>query len=70
MMILDLSDTEILYRDQTNDSTEDHVVHHLTKEVWLVILAAVTPKASQTEDLSDMHFDSSIITRVKLHDDK
>ena len=69
MMILDLSDTEILYRDQANDSTEDHVVHHLTKEIWLVILAAVTPKASQTEDLSDMHFDSSIITRVKLHDD-
>ena len=69
MMILDLSDTELLYRDHNNGPNEEHVVHHLTKEVWLVILAAVTPKASRTEDLSDLHFDSSIITRVKLHDD-
>ena len=69
MMILDLSDVEIIYRNET-DEINQHTVKHLTQEIWLVILAAIEPKASHTEDLTDAHFDSSIITRVKLHEDK
>ena len=68
-MILDLSDVEIIYRNET-DEINQHTVKHLTQEIWLVILAAIEPKASHTEDLTDAHFDSSIITRVKLHEDK
>ena len=47
-----------------------HVVHHLSQKLWVVVLSSITPKASQRHDLTNSHFDSSILTRIKLHDDK
>ena len=76
-MILDLTDIDIMYEDDFNNGNNDNqprtnetAIHHLTQEVWVVVLTAVSPKASDNNDLTDSHFDSSIITRVKLHDDK
>ena len=76
-MILDLTEIDIMYENDFNNGINDNqprtnetVIHHLTQEVWVVVLTAVSPKASDNNDLTDSHFDSSIITRVKLHDDK
>ena len=76
-MIIDLRNIHILYSESLDESEENeqegspqHIVHHLSKQLWVVVLSSVTPKASQRHDLTNSHFDSSILTRIKLHDDK
>ena len=79
MMIVDLRNVEISYSEEAENEEEDdqqqqeqnsqHIVHHLSKDIWVVVLTAITPRASPTEDLTNSHFDSSILTRIKLHDD-
>ena len=73
MMILDFSDTDIIYSDKNNNEIENysltnHTFHHLTKEKWVVVLAASGSQADN-ETLTDDHFDSSIIERIELHND-
>ena len=77
MMIIDLRNVDILYSESLDESEENeqegspqHIVHHLSKQLWVVVLSSVTPKASHRHDLTNSHFDSSILTRIKLHDDK
>ena len=73
MMIFDLSDCEI---DNTPDidpdlhETLDHVAsfQHLTREKWVVLCPADAPEANNN-DITDRHFQSSLATRIKLHDD-
>ena len=77
MMILDLRNVDISYSEDEHNSEakeeegrHQHVVHHLSQQLWVVVLSSITPKASQRHDLTNSHFDSSILTRIKLHDDK
>ena len=71
MMIFDLSDCEIDYEPDIDPDlvkTMDNWVTlpHLSKEKQVVLQAADAPEASNHHS----HFQSSIATRVKLHDDK
>ena len=80
MMIVDLSDTDIIYDrdvDETDDVDEtsstneddDDTILHLSNEKWVIVMAARSPKVDDT-DISDLHFDSKIHHRIKLHDQK
>ena len=40
----------------------------MTKEKWVIVLAAESLQAEQHQ-LTDAHFDSKILTRIRLHDD-
>ena len=42
---------------------------HLTKERWVIVSAAESPRAEQHQ-LTDSHFDAKISTSISLHDDK
>ena len=42
------------------------IIRHLTKERWVVLLAAESPEVDR---LTDAHFDSQILKRIKLQDD-
>ena len=71
MMIIDLIDAEILYEcesdtDGENSSRAVQPIRHLTKEKWVVVLAAEGHEASN-EDLTDKHFDFTTHTRIKLY---
>ena len=73
MMIIDLSNYDIVHDmdqdlDTITDDTPDIIIPPLTKEKWVVILAAETDGVDANL-LSDGHFDSNIIKRVKLHTD-
>ena len=70
MMIVDLSQTDISYQPEINpnnaEGLDDVNIHkHLTNEVWMIVHAAISSKAS-TADLSNNHFDSSISQWIKL----
>ena len=73
-MILDLSDCDIIYdADIDPDATPLHSnvipIRLLTKEKWVVILTTEAPTV-HNDELTDYHYDSSITTRIKLHEDK
>ena len=74
MMIIDLGDCEI----ETQPDIDPDLVHtlkyivplpHLVREKWAVLWAADAPEANNSE-ITDSNFQSTIATRVKLHDDK
>ena len=74
MTIIDLSECDIIHNmdqdpDTIPDDTDQQVIPHLTKEKLVIVLAAESPQAEQHE-LTDAHFDSKILTRIRLHDDK
>ena len=74
MMIFNLSDCEIDYEPDIDPDlvqTVNYLVTllHLTKEKWVVLWAADAPEAIN-HDITDSHFQFSIATHVKLHDDK
>ena len=73
MMIIDLTDTEIIYECESNTDGEHssrtvQPIRHLTKYKWLIVSAAEGHEASN-EELADNHFDSTIYKRIKLHSD-
>ena len=49
-------------------TNEPCVISHLTKEKWIVILAAESPIAA-SEYIIEHHIKSDITTRIKLHDE-
>ena len=70
LMIVDLTKTDISYdADIDPNSTaimDDVNIHkHLTNEIWMIVHAATSPKAT-TKELSDEHLDSSISQWIKL----
>lgn len=74
MMILDLSHYDITYdADIDPDVTLLHSnvtpIRHLTKDKWVVIIATEAPTV-HNDELIYYHYDSSITTRIKLHEDK
>ena len=69
-MNIDLTDAEISYDERNTDgeysSRTVQSIIHLTKEKWVIVLAAEGHTASY-KVLTDNHFDSTIHTRIKLH---
>ena len=73
IMILDLSECNIVHHmDQDPDTIPEdataRIIPHLTKEKWVILLASQSPEENANE-LSNAHFDSKILTRIKLHND-
>ena len=73
MMIIDLSECDIIHNmdqdpDTIPDDAEQLIIPHLTNKKWVIFLAAESPQAEQHQ-LTDAHFDSKILTRIRLHDD-
>jgi hypothetical protein len=76
MMVLDFTKANIIYDTDENPDAEggandipNNVYHHLTNDVWVVVLVAESTTIPDGEN-TDSHFDSKIHRRVKLHDDK
>ena len=75
LMILDLSNTEIVYDvDIDKDKISECNNHmtttpHLTNEKWVVVEAAQGP-SMQTSDISTHHISSSIITRIRFEEEE
>ena len=73
MMIIDLSECDIIHTmDQDPDTipndASDRIIHHLTNEKWVVLLASQSPEVLP-DQLTNNHFDSQILKRIKLHND-
>ena len=73
IVILDLSECEIVHNMEHNpdtlpDDATDRVVPHLSKEKWVILVAAQSLEINPDE-LNDAHFDSKIYKRIKLHND-
>ena len=71
MMIIDFSHSEIIhkmdqYPDTITDNASNMVIPHLTIEIWVVILAAEESEARR-DNLTNSHFQSKLLKRVKLH---
>ena len=72
-MIIDLSECDIIHTmDQDPDTIpndeSDRIIHYLTNEKWVIVLASQSPEVL-TDQLPNNHFDSQILKRIKLHND-
>ena len=73
MMIIDLSECDIVHTmDQDPDTipldAADRIIHHLTNEKWVILLASESPEV-QSDQFPNTYFDSPILKRIKLHND-
>ena len=73
MIIIELSDCTIIHNmyqdsDTIPDDEEQHIIPHLTKENWVILLAAESPPAEQHQ-LTYSYFDAKILTHTRLRDD-
>lgn len=71
MMIIDLTHSDIIYDmaqdlDTLPNNCNQISIHHLIKEKWISPLAA---ESLEVEGLTNVHFDSKILKRIKLHHD-
>lgn len=72
-MIIDLSECDIVHTmDQDPDTipldAADRIIHHLTNEKWVILLASESPEV-QSDQFPNTYFDSPILKRIKLHND-
>ena len=72
MLIIDLSDCDIIYdKDQDPDTLQQDDcnlnVEHLTKEKWIVVSAAESPEICPTM-ITENNLKSKIVKRIQLHD--
>ena len=71
MITIDLNHCEIIHEmdhdpDTILNNASDMVIPHLTKDIWVVILAAEGSEARRGE-LTNSHFQSKLLKHVTLH---
>ena len=54
--------------DTIPNDASDRIIHHLTNEKWVILLTSQSPEVL-TDQLTNNHFDSQILKRIKLYND-